>query len=198
MEIIMVIGITGGIGAGKSTVLKLLKDKFGFTVIEADQVAKDLMKQGTAVYQQVAERFGKEIVGEDGAFDRKKLAAVVFQDKEKLAVLNGLVHPAVMEEIRERIASKKAEGIDRFVIEAALLIESGCNRLCDRVWYIDTAENVRIRRLKEGRGMSEEQIAAVMKNQLPRDTFLEVTDTVVDNSFSVENTEEQIQKLLEV
>lgn len=193
----MVIGITGGIGAGKSTVLKLLKEKFGFTVIEADLVAKELMRQGTVVYQQVTERFGKEILREDGEFDRKKLAAVVFQDKEKLAALNGIVHPAVIEEIRKQITLNEAEGFGRFVIEAALLIESGCNRLCDQVWYIDTAEDVRIERLKKGRGMTEEQIASVMKNQLPAEEFKRFTDAVIDNSYTEENTEEQIQNLLE-
>ena len=193
----MVIGITGGIGSGKTVILNLLGDKYGFVILEADKIAKELMEKGTAVFGKIAECFGNEILDERGCIDRQKFAAIVFNDKEKLTKLNALVHPSVIEEIDRRIKMMRADVRENFVIEAALLIESGCHRLCDKVWYIYTEKNIRIERLKAGRKMTEKQIADVIKNQLEVTDFERMADAVIDNSFSIDNTDKQIQKLLE-
>ena len=194
----MVIGITGGIGAGKSTVLSILKNQYGFVIFEADQIAHELMRKGNISYLRIVSYFGNDILDENEEIDRKKLGQKVFSNKEQLEKLNEFVHPEVISEIQRRMAmdpERKDNG--RFVIEAALLFESGCNTICDQVWYIDTNTEVRKQRLREYRKMSDEQIESVMKNQLNRDRFEQLSDVVIDNSDSVGNTAKQIQNLLE-
>lgn len=194
----MVIGITGGIGTGKSTVLKLLNEKFGFYVFEADKVGHELMKSGEIVYNKIVETFGNEILDDNNEIDRKAMSKLVFSNKEKLEVLNNIVHPEVIAEMVRRMEyESKNHNINNFVIEAALLIESGCNKICDKVWYIYSDDDTRIERLKKGRGMKEEDIKAVMKNQLKYEEFKTGTSYVIDNSLSIENTCLQIEKLLE-
>ncbi|MBQ3665503.1 MAG: dephospho-CoA kinase [Lachnospiraceae bacterium] len=194
----MVIGITGGIGAGKSTVLSILKNQYGFVIFEADQIAHELMRKGNISYLRIVSYFGNDILDENEEIDRKKLGQKVFSNKEQLEKLNEFVHPEVISEIQRRMAmDPKRKDNGRFVIEAALLFESGCNTICDQVWYIDTNTEVRKQRLREYRKMSDEQIESVMKNQLNRDRFEQLSDVVIDNSDSVGNTAKQIQNLLE-
>lgn len=193
----MIIGITGGIGTGKSTVLDILGKKHGYIIFEADKLAHELMSKGNMAYNRITDCFGEGILDEEGNIDRSRFGKIVFADREKLAQLNHIVHPAVIEEISRRIDTLRQSGHEKFVIEAALLIESGCHKICDRVWYIDTEKNIRIDRLKKNRNMSDEQIENVMKNQLDKDDFLKAADAVLDNSGSIENTEKQIQNLLE-
>lgn len=194
----MIIGITGGIGTGKSTVLNLLKHKYGFVVFEADKIGHELMQKGYEVYDKIVECFGTEILNEDLTINRKLLSDIVFHDKEKLKHLNRIVHPAVISEISSEIEKcRRQSGTDRFVIEAALLIESGCDKICDHVWYIYADREIRIDRLRKSRGMATEQIEAVMENQLDKEDFIKKTHTVIDNSGTMECTERQIKKLLE-
>lgn len=193
----MIIGITGGIGTGKSTVLNILDKNYGYTVFEADKIAKEIMEKDGLAYKRIVGYFGKEILDKNGEIDNEIMSEKVFNNKEKLEKLNSLVHPAVIEEIQMRIDEYKKEGKERFVIEAALLLESKCDAICDKVWYIYSDEATRIKRLKAGRGLNEDQIQRVMKNQLPEDVFREKTDAIIDNSESVENTIIQIEKLLE-
>ena len=129
----MILGITGGIGCGKSAVLSILKEQYQFHVFEADAIAHELMQPGQSIYQAVVSEFGTEILQENGEIDRQKFGAIVFQSQEKLERLDVLTHPAVIAEIKQRIEKIRAEEPDgRFVIEAALLIESGCYKICDK------------------------------------------------------------------
>lgn len=193
----MVIGITGGIGTGKSTVLNLLKDKYGFKIFEADKIAHEIMNKGHETYEKIVEYFGNGILNSDLSINRRILSDVVFHDSEKLETLNSIVHPAVIAEILTEIEKCQSEnGADKFVIEAALLIESGCFKICDSVWYIHADKEVRIARLIEGRGMSREQIESVMKNQLDKENFIKNTNAIIDNSGTIECTDKQIEKLL--
>lgn len=195
----MVIGITGGIGSGKSTVLNLLNTKYGFYIFEADKIAHELMQKGNTIYNKVVENFGKGILNDEQQIDRKKMGKLVFEDKDKLKLLNEIVHPEVINEIHNRIEYlKKNDNKDQFVIEAALLIESGCDQLCDTVWYVFADETVRIDRLKMSRNMTDEQIRTVMKNQLDKEMFSKGSKHIINNSLSIENTDLQIQKLLEI
>lgn len=193
----MVIGITGGIGTGKSTVLNILNEKYGFHIFEADKIGHEVMKKGMSAYKKIVKAFGNDILNEDGEIDRCKMSDVVFNNKYELEILNNIIHPEVINEIKKRIEAGQKEGINNFVIEAALLIESGCNLLCDRVWYIYSEDSVRIQRLKNNRGMTEEKILSVIKNQLDYREFANKTDAIIDNSSSMENTCRQIEKLLE-
>lgn len=205
---IHVLGITGGVGAGKSTVLGYLEKEYGATVILCDDVARMLQEPGQACYQDMIDLFGREVLQEDGRFDRQKLAAKAFADKELLEKLNEIVHPAVKQYVRGVIENAENAGIGTakensleassqamIVIEAALLLEDHYDLLCDEVWYIYTADEVRRERLKASRGYSDERITQMMANQKPDAYFREHCHYIIDNSSDyVENTFEQIAK----
>ena len=193
----MILGITGGIGTGKSTVLNILKEKYDFLVLESDKIAHEVMNPGNDAYNEIVDCFGTDILNDDNTINRKKMSSIVFEDKNKLEKLNSIVHPAVIDEIKLRIENGKQMGRENFAIEAALLIESGCHKICDKVWYIYADEEVRIKRLMKSRNMTREQIEAVMKNQMQKEFFEENTTDIVDNSKSLEDTFMQVQKLLE-
>lgn len=193
----MVIGITGGIGTGKSTVLNLLKEKYGFVIFEADKIGHEIMNKGQKAYNKIVEYFGTDILNSDLTINRRTLSDIVFQDKEKLDMLNKIIHPAVIEKLLSEIEKYRQEnGADKFVIEAALLIESGCDKICDCVWYIYAEKEVRMERLMKGRGMTREQIESIMRNQLDKEDFIKNTAAVIDNSGTIESTDRQIEKLI--
>lgn len=193
----MVIGITGGIGTGKSTVLKMLKDRYLFHIFEADKMGHEVMKPGTKVHDNIVEYFGYQILKPDEFIDREKLGEIVFGDSEKLRYLNSLIHPAVMNEIKERIERiKKTEEDANFVVEAALLFETGFDSICDQVWYVYADSQTRRKRLKEERGLSDEKIDNIIAQQLDEEEFKERADVVLDNSNSFDKTIIQIENLL--
>lgn len=191
-----VLGITGGVGAGKSTVLSYLVRAYGVRVIQADQAGHYLMEPGQACYYKIVEAFGSGIVKGDGTIDRAKLGNLVFGNREKLQKLNGIVHPAVKEYIVSEIEKERREGKVPFVaIEAALLIEDHYETICDEIWYIYVDEESRRRRLKASRGYSEEKTKSILRNQLSEKRFRDACQFVVDNSSTiVENTYEQIDR----
>lgn len=193
----MILGITGGIGTGKSTVLNILKNDFDFIIFEADKVAHELMVPGEPAYKRIVEYFGPGILYENSEINRKILGNIVFHNKEKLELLNSITHNEVINEIKRRISEKQLLGKNDFVIEAALLIESGCDRLCDVIWLIDAEEKVRMDRLKSGRKMTEEDIKKVMKNQMSSSEYITHCNAVINNNNSIEDTRAQIEKLLE-
>lgn len=191
----MVIGITGGVGCGKSTIIAIMKERYDFTVMEADKIGHLLMKKGEKVYDTIVRCFGKDILDEDGNIDRSCLGAIVFNDSYKLDKLNSIIHPGVRNYIEDCI--KNAKPGENFLIEAALLLEAGYRDVCDQIWYIYASEDVRRRRLKESRGYSDEKITQIMKNQLDSKEFMRLTDYTIDNNDDVDKTLEQIEKILE-
>lgn len=193
----MILGITGGIGTGKSTVLNILKEKYDFLVLESDKIAHEVMNPGNSAYNEIVDFFGDDILNDDKTINRKKMSEIVFNNKDKLNKLNSIVHPAVIQKISDTIEAEKAKGKENFVIEAALLIESGCSKICDRVWYIYADTEVRIERLMKSRNMTRIQIEDVMKNQMKDEFFKDNTTDIVDNSNSIEDTYARVQKLLE-
>lgn len=184
-----VIGITGGVGAGKSQVLTLLKEYFGAEIILADVVGRELMEPDGACFSAVVELFGQEVVKSDGTLDRQKIAGIIFQDKDMLEKQNAIIHPAVKAEIVRRCERSQAEWI---AVEAALLLEARYEDICGEVWYIYADEETRRRRLRESRGYSDERIDAVMGNQLSEAEFRAGCQRVIDNSKSIAWTKEQI------
>lgn len=193
----MVIGITGGVGCGKSTVLTILEKDFGCHIIEADKVGHLVMQRGEA-YRDIVNVFGNGILGENYEIDRQKLGGIVFRDKEKLEKLNHIVHPAVKSYIKNEIKQvQKADPGAVIVVEAALLIEDNYQELCDEIWYIYTKEEERFRRLEQSRGYTEEKTRSIMKNQLTEEEFLRHCDKRIDNSYDVKNTYHQIEKLFD-
>lgn len=191
-----VIGITGGIGAGKSMILAYLSDRYRARIIQADQVGHYLMEPGQVCYYKIIESFGSGILNGDQTICRSSLAAAVFQNEIALRKLNGIVHPAVKEYIVRTVAGEKvANTVPFIVIEAALLIEDHYEVVCDELWYIYASEEVRRARLMASRGYTEEKVNDIMKNQLPESEFLTHCQFVVDNNSDfMENTYEQIDK----
>ncbi|HAX51359.1 dephospho-CoA kinase [Muricomes intestini] len=191
-----VLGITGGIGSGKSEVLSYMKEEYGAAVSQLDEVAKELQRQGTDCYRKIIKQFGNGIIKEDGELDRKKLAEIIFQDEKKRKILNKIVHPEVKKWVKQDIIEKKKMGVPLYVIEAALLPEAGYENICDELWYIYTEEAVRRERLKKSRGYSDEAISRMILSQSPESVFREVCRVVIDNSGTFEETKEQIGEQL--
>lgn len=187
-----VIGITGGVGAGKSAILMYLEEKYKARVILADQVANKLKEPGQCCYEEILSLLGDSILLEDGTINRKRMGQLIFCDKNLLKRTNEIIHPAVKSYIIQQMETAKEEGVSLFVIEAALLIEDHYDEICDELWYIDTREDVRRERLKESRGYSDEYITNIMEKQLPDEVFRKECDVIIDNSESLEFTKVQI------
>lgn len=192
-EAAMVIGVTGGVGAGKSTVLGILKKDYQAKLIIADDVAKELMEKGGASYDAVIEAFGKEILNEAGEIDRPKLSSIVFENEEKLKLLNSLTHPKVKEEILSRISAFYEEDKSQLiVIEAALLIEAGYEDILDSLWFVYVEKEIRIGRLMRDRAYTRDQANGIMSKQLSDEEFREHADFIVDNSGTLAETAAQV------
>lgn len=192
-----VIGITGGIGAGKSQILAFLEKTYQAKVFQADEAGHRVMEPETEAYEQIVDFFGKEILSENGKIDRKALGAVVFSSAEKREYLNGIIHPAVKALARREIARARREGeVPLFIIEAALLIEDHYEEICDELWYVYADREARRERLRTSRGYSDEKITAVFESQLPDEEFRKYCQAVIDNSGSIETAYEQIRALL--
>lgn len=192
-----VIGITGGVGAGKSEILSYLSAHTNCRIIIADKVAHDLEKRGTACYEQIVELLGNEIVAEDGEIDKAKMAARIFTNRELLTQVNEIVHPAVKKYIIDQIVEERKAGrLDYLFIEAALLIEDGYLEIVDDMWYIHTDDKIRRERLKISRGYTDEKIDSIMKEQLSEEEYYRYCSTVIDNSKTLEGAYGQIDEKL--
>ncbi|MBO4834918.1 MAG: dephospho-CoA kinase [Lachnospiraceae bacterium] len=194
----MFIGVTGGVGAGKSTILQILEDKYNAHIIMADDVARELMNKGKASYRAIVKEFGDDILREDGEIDRQKLAEIVFQDEEKLNKLNSIVHPLVRKAIvKEQKQVNKKDPERLVVLEAALLIEAGYKEILDELWGVIVQKEIRIQRLMDSRGYTREKSESIIANQLSDEEFREHCDFIIDNSGTLEDTAEQIRKHFE-
>lgn len=193
------IGITGGVGAGKSKILSYLAGKPDTAVMLADEIAHELMEPGTECYQKITETFGAEMIClPEGGFDRRKLAEVIFSGEENRRRMNGIVHPAVKEYVKKRAAAERERGtLKLLVLEAALLIEEHYDEICDELWYIYAGEDVRRERLMQSRGYSGEKVAQIFASQLGEEEYRNACRVVIDNNGSVEETFRQIDEALE-
>lgn len=190
------IGITGGVGSGKSKVLEYLSEKDGVSIYQADLLAHQVQMPGTECYKRILEYFGDEICGEDGKIDRRKLSAIVFAREEKLLALNKIVHPAVEQKVVE-LAKKEAElGCKIFILEAALLHTSFYREFLDEIWYIHVEEQVRRERLKKSRHYTDEKITAMINSQPSEEVFCEISQKVIENSGDFSETRRQLDEAL--
>ena len=207
------IGITGGVGAGKSAILAHLASKPGIRVMLADEIAHDLMQPGTECFQKLKEKFaGEDIYQPDGSLDRAQLATVIFSDDRKREELNAIVHPAVREYvlqqkeacllgsemcIRDRKeAEERAGKLFLLVLEAALLIEEHYDEICDELWYIYTTEENRRARLKASRGYSDAHVDRIFASQLSEEEYRRHCRVVIDNNGTLEETLTQTEEAL--
>ena len=191
-----VIGITGGVGSGKSEVLRLMEEEYGCTVIKTDDVAKQLCEPGEESYQNVIEAFGEGVLDEDGQIDRARLSEIVFKDESKREILNHCIHPAVYRYVRRRIAELRMNREFRLVaVEAALVKELKEVGVCDDIWYISSRPEIRRERLKQSRGYDDEKIESLFASQLPEEAFLKECDAVIDNNGALEEVRRQLNLL---
>lgn len=195
------IGVTGGVGSGKSTVLQYMESEYGALILRTDDLAREMMEPGGACYEEVLELFGRDVLQEDGTFDRAGIAARVFDDPELLERLNSITHPAVIRQITETVEKAELQGIKIICLESALFLdEQGRkkgNESYDELWYVYADEAVRRERLKASRGYSEEKISAIIANQVSEEMLRKNCDAVIDNSGEFSLTEKQIDRLLE-
>lgn len=195
-----VIGITGGIGSGKSFVASLAAQFFPILHISTDDIAKEQMKKGGCSYKAVVEAFADEceILDGEGELNRAELAKLVFADEKKLALLNSITHPNVLEEMNRIIELAREEGeYEAVLIESALIFESGICERCDAVWYVYSPVETRVERLMSSRGYSEQKIKSILDDQLSEEEFVRRSDAVIynDNDTTIEMLVMRISEL---
>ena len=186
------LGLTGGIGSGKSTVSALLEER-GAVVVDADRIVRSLQEPGEPVFEAMVEAFGSSIVADDGTLDRQAVADIVFGDDDALKTLNGIVHPAVGAAIAERLV-ELAETDEVVILDIPLLVESGRDDMA-AVIVVDVDPDLAVERLVEHRGFSEEDARSRMARQVSREDRLAKADVVLDNSGSLEHLETQVDEL---
>ncbi|MFF4032401.1 dephospho-CoA kinase [Streptomyces sviceus] len=184
------VGLTGGIGAGKSEVSKLLVEH-GAVLIDADRIAREVVAPGTPGLAAVVDAFGADVLAEDGSLDRPKLGSVVFADPERLAVLNSIVHPLVGARSRELEAAAAEDAV--VVHDVPLLTENGLAPLYDLVIVVDASPETQLDRLVGLRGMTEQDARARMAAQATRDKRLEIADIVIDNDVPLEELRHRVR-----
>ena len=192
-----VIGLTGGVGSGKTVAAHMLAEILGAELLISDELGHIVMQKGQEGYRRIIQTFGTEILDGQGEIVRERLSKVVFGDTEALNRLNQIIHPAVKQYIRDQLAVKKQQGQKVCVVEAALLLEDHYDEICDELWYIFTAEEIRKERLMESRGYSEEKIQHIFESQLKEEIYRKYCKTVIDNNGDLNKTYGQIDKAFE-
>ncbi|QQZ10637.1 dephospho-CoA kinase [Heyndrickxia vini] len=191
----MIIGLTGGIASGKSTVSTILKTK-GYTIIDADIAAREVVNIGEDAYNGIIEAFGKKILLEDGNIDRKQLGSIVFHNTEKRLLLNSIVHPAV----RNYMQKKKTEAIEAgkqtIIMDIPLLFESKLTYMVDKTILVFVDPDIQKERLMKRNQLSEEDAVARIGSQMRLNEKIQLSDAVIDNNKTIEETEKQLYNII--
>ena len=185
-----IIGITGGIGCGKSTVAALCKEA-GLKVLDADAISREITRSGGVALPEIVDIFGMSVLNEKGDLDRSKMAKTVFKDKKKLDILSSIIHRHVVEQMRykvEQLSEKKEKAV---ILDVPIPVKHGFLDLCDQVWVVWAEESVRLKRLRK-RGMSEDEAKRRMQMQMTKEEYLKLADREIDNSSSVEDLRQQV------
>lgn len=189
-----VIGLTGGIASGKSTVSGILREK-GAYIIDADEISKALVEPGKPAYLEIVKHFGQEILNEDGSLRRKKLGRIVFADKEKLALLNKITHPKIIEEIKRRLEEAVNRNENVVVIDAALLIELGLYKMVDEVWLVTIDEKTQLERLlKRDSFLEEKEAKDRIRAQMPQEEKVKYATRIINNSGDFSQLLKQVEQ----
>lgn len=190
-----IIGVTGGIGCGKSTVSRILTD-LGAKVIDADRISRELLRKGEKAYDEVLAFFGDEIKDGKGELDRKRLAEVVFRNPDKLLALNGITHGYISERIRAGIEKIISEGkTEIIVIDVPLPVREGFLELADEVWTVTSDKERRVKRIIERSGMTREDILSRMEAQGREEAYTGIADEIIENDGSIEDLEKVVARL---
>lgn len=192
-----VIGITGGIGSGKSVVMDILEKKYGVKTIVADRLGHKAMEKGCDTYRRMVEAFGGGILTEDGEIDRRKLSDILFNDEADLLKQNSIVHPFVRNEIERQLEAWESGGEKIAAIESAILVEAGCGKRCDEIWLVTAKPEVRIGRLIESRGYTGEMAENFMRRQKSDDEYGKCCDRIIYNDGDMEKLYKQLEKTIE-
>ncbi|KAF1085694.1 Dephospho-CoA kinase [Sporotomaculum syntrophicum] len=191
----LIVGLTGNIGSGKSSVARYFKE-LGARVIDTDQVARDVVAPGTPGLQQIVQYFSADILNPDGTLDRLKMAEIVFHDSEALKQLNAIVHPIIRTELLKAMTDYKSKpDTPLLIIEAPLLIETGLYKLVDEVWLVTVNSEAQIQRVMKRDKATEEQVSSRLASQMPQEDKIPYADRIIDNSGNPENTIKQVRQI---
>jgi dephospho-CoA kinase len=189
----VIVGLTGGLATGKTTVAKIFKE-LGAEVVDADIIAREIVRKGTEVFDEIVKVFGEGIIGEEGELDRKKLASIIFCDEEAREKLNMITHPPIRKRIVEEIARLK-ESKRIIVLDVPLLIEAGFSDLVDVVVVVSAGEEEQIRRVMKRDGIKREEALLRIRSQLPLQSKLDAADYVIDNSGPLDRTRMEVRRV---
>ena len=187
----IVIGLTGGIGSGKSTVSDILKEQ-GIPVVDGDLIAREVVEPHRPAYEEIVRAFGTEVLQQDGTLNRKRIGEIVFSDPEKLSILNSITHKEIYRVILERLESLKERGTSLVFLDVALLFETGFDQLTDWVWVVDAPDAVRVERIQKRDGLKGEEILKRIQSQMSRELRNTKGNLVLDNSKSREELKARI------
>ncbi|TDL88363.1 dephospho-CoA kinase [Vibrio vulnificus] len=190
-----IIGITGGIASGKSTVSLYLQE-LGFTIVDADLASRAVVEPGEEAYHQVVKAFGEDILLTDGNIDRVKLGSIIFNDQEKRLLLNGIVHPAVRNWMRGKTEAALSSGEETVFMDIPLLFESKLTFMVDKTLLVYVDEQVQLQRLMNRNGLSETEALARINSQMPLADKKALADAVIDNNGDINETKRQVKAIL--
>lgn len=191
------IGITGGVGAGKSLILNYIGSHYKAKIYMADSIANYMKEPGQSCYESIVALLGDQVLDEDGRINKGKMAEMIFGNRELLKQVNAVIHPAVKEFVLAEIEKEKRQNeYDFFILEAALLIEEGYDEILDELWYIRAEEEIRSNRLRQSRNYSDEKIRGIMKSQFSDEIFTKHCKVIIDNNHNPEETYRQIDEKL--
>ena len=198
----MVIGITGGVGSGKSTISDILHEKYGYLVLRTDDMAKELERPGNAVYNALVEAFGEVILepatqsGSPREISKSAFGDLIYNDHKAMIMAEGIIHPATWGWCEKIIAEERERGETRIIVETALPCER-YRRMCDEIWFVYADEDTRVNRLMESRGYSREKCRRIISEQLSDVAFIGYADHIIDNSAGLEETMIRVNELME-
>lgn len=191
----MIIGLTGSIASGKSTIAGMLAG-YGFPIVDADLVARQVVEPGSETLAKIAEAFGPEVVSEDGTMDREKVGAIIFHDPEQRAVLNSIIHPAIRAEMLRQRDEHVANGAEVVIMDIPLLFESKLQHFVEKILVVAVSEEVQLARLMKRNLLDEVDAVARIKSQLPMQEKINGADAVVYNNGTIEESEQQLKEIL--
>lgn len=191
----MIIGLTGGIATGKSTVVNMIK-KIGISIVDADVIARSVVAQGEKAYEEIVSYFGNDVKDSTGEIDRKKLGSLVFSDDTKRHVLNSIVHPEIRKRIMKEISFLTSSGVSHIIIDVPLLFEANYTSIVDKILTIYVDEDIQLERLKKRDGFSTEESLARINAQMPLSEKVKESDAIIDNNGQLKETYDQLVRIL--
>lgn len=190
----MVIGLTGGIATGKSTISSILKE-LGAYIVDADIIARSVVQKGEKAYNEIVQHFGRKILMANGEINRKKLGHIVFSDSEKLKLLNQITHPEIIGRIKDKVEEYKDVGAKVIVIDAAILIEVGLDWYCDSIWLVSVDKETQIRRLMERDKFAYSDALNRINSQYTNERKSQFADVIIDNNKPIEEVKKKVKEL---